>query len=64
MNVIIPFIALIFAALRKTKSISNIAHNFSRVPNLIDRLKWQKRKRIKEYNQTKSVFHVRWDTTV
>ena len=61
---IISFIALIFAALRKTKSISNIVHNFSRVPNLIDRLKWQKRKRNKEYNQTKSVFHVRWDTTV
>ena len=57
---IIQFIALFFAtylALRETKSTSNIAHVLSRVSNLIDHNK--KRKRNKEYDQTKYVFYTR-----
>ena len=46
---ITPFIVLFLlpAALRETKSISNIAHVLSRVSNMIDKRQWQKEKKLR-----------------
>ena len=62
MNMIIPFIALFLppVALRETKSISDLAHVLSGVSNVMG-FNGKKRKRSKEYSQTRLVFYIRWD---
>ena len=64
---IIPFISLLLpaVALRETKSIYNIAHILSRVSNVTQKRQGQKKKKKnKEYDQTTSVFYIRWDATM
>ena len=58
---IIPFIALFLppVALRETKSISDLAHVLSGVSNVMG-FNGKKRKRSKEYSQTRLVFYIRW----
>ena len=62
---IILFIALFFlpVALREPKSTFLILDMFHQEFQR-DRLQRQKRKRYKEYNQTRFVFCVRWGTTM
>ena len=62
MNMIIPFIVPFFAAcfLRETKSIFDVLWGVS---NVID-FNGKKRKKNKEYDQTRFVFYIRWAATM